>query len=67
MSPEPSTAWCAVVLGQKCGTDEGMGGVDGWMDGCCGGKGEWGSEVVLMLQAWRVRRMVVPAAEEEKR
>lgn len=37
------------------------------MDGCCGGKGEWGSEVVLMLQAWRVRRMVVPAAEEEKR
>lgn len=32
MSPEPSTAWCAVVLGQKCGTDEGMGGVDGWMD-----------------------------------
>lgn len=37
------------------------------MDGQYGGRGEWNSEVVLMLQAWRFRRMVIPEAEEEKR
>lgn len=42
-----------------------MGCMGGWMGEM--GSEERGSQLVLILQAWRFRRTVVPEAEEEKR